>query len=80
MKNIRINRNQNADRIKDARSENRKEFLTIKTTDPRAKLQEIPIEQAKERRQKIFEENRSKKKEHSKEEQNNTQETSRSKN
>ena len=51
------------DRIKDARSESRIEkFMPTKLKDPREKLQEIPHNQAKDRRQKIFEENRSKKK------------------
>ena len=51
------------DRIKDARSESKIEkFMQTKLKDPREKLQEIPHIQAKGRRQKIFEENRSKKK------------------
>ena len=50
-------------KIKDARSENRIEkFITAKLKDPRERLQEIPLNQAKERRQKLIEENRLKKK------------------
>ena len=48
------------DKIKDARSERRQQFTKIKTVDPRDRLRELPLKQAKDRRQSIFEENRSK--------------------
>ena len=54
------------DKIKDARSESRQQFTKIKTVDPRDRLRELPLKQAKDRRQSIFEENRSKKKEENK--------------
>ena len=50
------------DRIIDARSENRQQFTKIKIEDPRERLRELPLQQAKDRRQSIIEQNRSKKK------------------
>ena len=49
-----------ANRIIDARSEIRKDFNEKKVTDPREKLRELPLKQAKERRQNAIEENRAK--------------------
>ena len=54
-------RDENQERIFDARSESRKEFTKIKLNDPKQKLQEIPLKKAKERRQENFKENRLKK-------------------
>ena len=48
------------DRITDARSESRKEFIKIKFEDPMKRLQELLLKQAKERRQNIILENRAK--------------------
>ena len=46
--------------IYDPRSESRQQFTKILMADPRQRLIEIPINAAKERRQKIFNENREK--------------------
>ena len=43
--------------IVDPRAESKKKFLEIPQNDPRIKLQNIPISQAKKRRQKGFKEN-----------------------
>ena len=48
----------NRDKITDARSESRKEFMKITTKDPKTKLQELPLKQAKERRQNTIKEKR----------------------
>ena len=50
------------DRIIDARSESRQQFTKIKIEDPRERLRELLLQQAKDRRQSIIEQNRSKKK------------------
>ena len=50
------------DRIIDARSKSRQQFTKIKIEDPRERLRELPLQQAKDRRQSIIEQNRSKKK------------------
>ena len=57
-KKVKEQEYRNETRIIDARSESRKDFLTPKFKDPRIKLQELPITQAKDRRQKLFEQNR----------------------
>ena len=57
---IKQSKPKQVDRITDARSESRKEFTKIKIEDPMKRLQELPLKQAKERRQNIIEENRAK--------------------
>ena len=59
--------------MRDTRSQNRSEFTQIKFVDPRLARQELPLNQAKERRQKLFQENRSAKKENMKKEQSITE-------
>ena len=49
--------------IVDDRTESRKKFLEINNTDPRLRLSNIPQSQAKERRQKIINETRQKRRE-----------------
>ena len=44
--------------INDPRAESRKRFMEIPQNDPRIKLQDIPVSQAKERRQKGFKDKR----------------------
>ena len=53
-KQTRTKRYENKERIFDARSKSRKEFIKIKLSDPKLKLQEIPLKKAKERRQKTL--------------------------
>ena len=59
--------------MRDTRSQNRSEFTQIKFVDPRLARQELPLNQAKERRQKLFQQNRSAKKENMKKEQSITE-------
>ena len=59
-KQTRRKRGENQERIFDARSETRKEFIKFKLNDPK-KLQEIPLKKAKKRRRENFKENRLKK-------------------
>ena len=49
-KQTRRKRDENQERIFDARSESRKEFTKIKLSDPKQKLQEIPLKKARVRR------------------------------
>ena len=49
---------QHTNKITNPRSESRKQFMTIHSTDPKTRLQELPLKQAKERRQNIIKENR----------------------
>ena len=44
---------------REARSQNRNQFTQIKLVDPRIARQELPLKQAKDRRQKLIQENRS---------------------
>ena len=44
---------------REARSQNRNQFTQIKLVDPKIARQELPLKQAKDRRQKLIQENRS---------------------
>ena len=49
---------QNANKIINVRSESREQFMKIPTKDPRPRLKEMMLKQAKERRQNIIKDNR----------------------